>query len=66
MSDLCIPGWIARDKAGNLFLYKAQPKRMGSFWSGSFAYLQLDNSLFQDIRWESEPVEVSINISRVG
>lgn len=58
--------WIARDKDGALYMYKVKPYRGKSdyedCWDSDGDTLALDNSLFQSITWESEPLEVTISI----
>ena len=71
-----IPGWLARNKDGTLFLY-VDPRNMdtrrfvritvgeeyGSWELSGGNYVQLDNDLFPDIKWEDPyPTEVKIRI----
>lgn len=53
--------WVARDKAGKLFLYYKKPKRRKNNWHiKGTPYLQLDRASFPDLKWEDEPKEVSL------
>lgn len=53
--------WIARDKTGRLFLYYTKPKRHKTGWHiKGIPYLQLDKSMFPNLKWEDEPIEVVI------
>lgn len=58
-------GWVARECfAGDLiFFHGDKPVRVGSCWNGRKAW-HLDDSLFPDLKWEDEPVEVEITIKR--
>lgn len=74
--NVIIPGWLARNLDGTLFLY-IDPRNMDSrkfvrikiddnngWWELSGGnYVQLDNDLFPDVEWEDEyPTEVLIRI----
>lgn len=58
--------WVARDKDGTLILYKGKPVRgsldkdkwvsFGVHWEN----FEIDSSLFPDLKWEDEPVEVKL------
>lgn len=53
--------WIARDKTGRLFLYYTKPKRHKTGWHiKGDPYLQLDKSMFPELKWEDEPREVEL------
>lgn len=52
---------IARDKSGRLFLYYTKPKRRKDNWhKKGTPYLQLDKTLFPELKWEDDPVEVKL------
>lgn len=54
--------WIARDKNGSLFAYEDKPKRYDNkkeWFSVKFLF-SMENSLFPDLTWEDEPIEVEI------
>lgn len=64
-----IKGWVARDKSGDLYFfhYDCKPHRTdGVFYSEcSEDVFHLDNSMFSEIDWQTEPIEVELTISRV-
>jgi len=68
---IVIQGWVCRDKKDNaLNLHAEKPYRAQSgydvcdepdWWESDCAsFLPLDKSLFPDLTWESEPLEVEI------
>lgn len=70
-----IRGWVARDRDGALFLHEKYPKRIKEemeldgaihFWGNGGIRHYLDRSLFPDLKWEDEPIEVELTISRVS
>ena len=67
-------GFIARDKNGNISLYETRPKRkqwkstdyINDVWHPSIGgWFQLNKSMFPEITWDNEPVEVNITITAV-
>lgn len=67
-------GYIARDKNGNISLYKHTPKRkqwkstdyINDVWLSSIGgWIQLNKFMFPEITWDNEPVEVSITITTI-
>lgn len=73
--DTVIQGWVCRDKKDNaLNLHAEEPYRTQSgyqkgdepdWWESDCAsFLPLDNNLFPDLTWESEPLEVELIIKR--
>lgn len=57
--------WIARDKTGNLYLYSKKPERTyptGYFVSRGGEYMRIDNNKFPDLKWEDEPMEITIEL----
>ena len=75
MEDTVIQGWVCRDKKDNtLYLHAEKPYRAQSgydecddpdWWENDYAsYLPLDKSLFPNLTWESDPIEVEIIIKR--
>lgn len=56
--------FLARDKDNHLYLFNEFPRRGTECWwaeSGlDGTYLRLDDSLYSDITWDSDPVPVSI------
>lgn len=65
-NQLIMTAWVARDDDGALYMYKVKPYRCkGDYegcWDSNGDTLALDNSLFQSVTWESEPLEVTISI----
>lgn len=59
--------WVARDKDGELTLYKSKPHRgklprwdPESWDSGDEYWIVLDPKLFPDLTWDDEPIEVEL------
>lgn len=65
-NNTVIQGWVARDAdIHGLFLYNSMPTRGINMWNGHGSLLtHLDDDLFPDLTWESEPQEVEITIKR--
>lgn len=65
-ADTVIQGWVARDDDGQLlYLYDSMPTRGINMWNDHGSLLtHLDDNLFPDLTWESEPIEVEIIIKR--
>ena len=74
-NDTMIQGWVCRDKKDNaLNLHAEKPYRAQSgydvynepdWWESDCAsLLPLDKSLFPDLTWESDPIEVELIIKR--
>lgn len=66
-ADTVTQGWVARDKDNNLFIYSDKPKRVydGEFsrWEG-LCLDTISNSLFPDLTWDDDPIEVELIIKR--
>lgn len=72
--ETVIQGWVARDRYNDLFLYTEKPHRINcgavfgnhtDAWScDNLSFFPLDNGLFQDLTWESNPIEVELTIKR--
>lgn len=73
--DTVIQGWVCRDKKDKaLYLHAEKPYRAQSgcdvwdgpdWWESDCPYLlPLDKSLFPNLTWESDPIEVEIIIKR--
>lgn len=65
--DTVISGWMARDKNGALFMYKDKPSRISpqTIWHGELVIdAELDISLFPNLTWDSDPIEVELIIKR--
>ena len=56
--------FLARDKDNHLYLFNELPRKGSECWwaeSGlDGAYLRLDDSLYPEVTWESEPFLVSL------
>lgn len=65
-ADTVIQGWVARDDDGQLlYLYDSMPTRGINMWNDHGSLLtHLNDNLFPDLTWESEPIEVEIIIKR--
>lgn len=66
-ADTVIQGWVARDvNPKGLCLYTEKPERIGDAWYTLDVEetAVLIPSLFPDLTWESEPLEVEIQIKR--
>jgi hypothetical protein len=59
--------FLARDKDNHLYLFTELPRKGSECWwseSGlDGTYLRLDDSLYPEITWESEPLAVSLTTS---
>ena len=55
--------WVARDKNGKLYLFTVFPERYDSEWnSGDWkSQMEIPSSLFPNLKWENEPLEVELN-----
>lgn len=58
--------YLARDKDNDLYLFYQRPKRGNECWWAESAidgsYLKLDKSLYPQVTWDSEPLEVTLVI----
>lgn len=52
--------WIARDKNNELYLYWNKPVRATEEWLTNSVSMGIDDSMFSNLKWEDEPVEVNI------
>ncbi len=55
--------WVARNKDGDLFLYKVKPRRYirngwfdNQYWR---PYKKIDNSRYEQVTWENSPIRLS-------
>ncbi len=66
MSKVTIKGWVARDKDGKLNLFSLKPTRENDKWGGCVRIYLPDDffipRIFQNITWESGPVEKTLTI----
>lgn len=51
--------FIARDYNGTLWLHFSKPTRSGWTWQ-SKNYIQLDDKLFPELKWENNPIKVEL------
>lgn len=64
-----LTGWVARDKEFDSYLglglifFDEKPRRSFDTWSGEIVS-QLPWRLFPDLKWEDEPVEVEVTITK--
>lgn len=56
--------WIARDKDGELFLYRVKPARHNYMFVelGNCGMTRLADDEFPEVTWENSPVEVELKI----
>jgi hypothetical protein len=66
-----IKGWISRDKDNGLTLYTGTKpiREHNQFWDnsgnpGSYR-MSIDENLFPELTWESEPIEVELTIKPI-
>lgn len=61
-----ITGWVARDKDNGTYLHLVPTDRQPGdvFWSRRGPTIPLKYEFFQELTWESEPVEVEILIRK--
>ena len=74
-----IKGWIARDDADRLGLYDQKPTRktepgvfsgianswvIGDTWIGRFSLDQTAKTLFPNLCWKDDPIEVEFSINK--
>ena len=53
--------WIARDKNGELYLYKSEPWRNGlCFDCDEILILSMDEDMYPEITWENSPKEFEL------
>ena len=62
--------FIARDKDKHLYLFNELPCRGTECWwaeSGlDGTYLRLDDALYPEVTWETEPLQVSLAVAAAG
>ena len=52
--------WIARDKNGELYLYKSEPWRNGLCFDCDEMLLPMDEDMYPEITWENSPKEFEL------
>lgn len=55
--------WVARDENGEICAFEDYPEKDSEMWIGSNSML-LDRKSFPDLKWEDEPVEVEVTITK--
>lgn len=66
-----IKGWVARDSVEDAFngcgliLHHSKPWRIGGEWSSQTIAMHLPWSMFPDLCWQDEPIEVELTIKKV-
>lgn len=60
-----VKGLVARDEDGCLKFFDEKPIREENFWINTGDQIQLKEELFPDVTWESEPIEVELNIRKL-
>lgn len=69
-ADTVIQGWMGRDKDGFISLFLYRPDRVIHDDLGYWGYddnryeIDIPQSLFPDLTWDDEPIEVEIIIKR--
>lgn len=60
-------GWVARDKNNDLYFFTYKPHRTdGVFYSEvSEDVLHLNNDMFPELSWQSEPIEVELFVKKI-
>ncbi|MBO7684899.1 MAG: hypothetical protein J6Y20_05025 [Lachnospiraceae bacterium] len=63
-----IKGWVVRDASGELCYFSRKPFRYKGFWSTGIRHARImmlaDRTLFPNLRYEDEPIEVELPIIR--
>lgn len=65
-ADTVIQGWVARDaNYQRLTIYEEKPERLSDMWYAlNSDIVALSPTLFPDLTWDSDPIEVEIIIKR--
>lgn len=62
--------FLARDQNNDLYLFVERPKRGNECWwaesSLDGSYLKMDKSLYPEVTWDSEPLQVSLVVPAKG
>ena len=60
-------GWVARDMNNDLHYFSVKPVRSGAkWWDRDYLSMEVDGSLFGELTWEDEPIEVELFIRELG
>ncbi|MBW2505239.1 MAG: hypothetical protein JRE16_11830 [Deltaproteobacteria bacterium] len=58
--------YLARDKNKDLYLFSSKPHRGRDCWWAETGvdgtYLKIEKSLYPEVTWESEPLEVIVSL----
>ncbi|MBW2476306.1 MAG: hypothetical protein JRE63_03155 [Deltaproteobacteria bacterium] len=58
--------YLARDKNKDLYLFSSKPQRGRDCWWAETGvdgtYLKIEKSLYPEVTWESEPLEVILSL----
>lgn len=54
--------WMARDKSGDLYLYKSKPIVNEGIWYCREGLWSISNYLFPEVTFENSPVEVELKL----
>ena len=61
-----IKGWVARDSDGSLNIHQEKPSRWSIYlWTFGGGYFHIDKTLFPELTWEDEPIEVELTIKKI-
>ena len=65
-ADTVIQGWVARDaNYQRLTIYEEKPERLSDMWYAlNSDIVALSPTLFPDLTWDDDPIEVEIIIKR--
>lgn len=60
--------WIARDKNGELYLYRVEPTKHDTIFvvPGIFGVIRLSPTLYPEVTWENSPVEMELKFPTTG
>lgn len=62
--------YLARDKNNDLYLFYKKPQKIRDCWWADSeldgSYLKLDKTLYPEVTWDSEPLEVDLVIRSGG
>lgn len=64
-----VHGWVARDKANDLYFFPhdCKPHRTDGIFCSEVSedILHIDNSMFPEVNWQTEPIEVELLIRKI-
>ena len=64
-TQIALKGWVARDKSGEISLYRLEPNRSmkADVWDALLCdTLLIDRTAFPDLTWEDEPLKVVVQL----